>query len=182
MKHTYKTYKTMKKITRNYAISMFQNLGAMALGHMDDTTLSATLDNFDKFRQVQEDFQKLSQELAKRLYEGKDEEQKQKFFELVVKFEKAETLEQKVEQEKAMKETYPEFYELYAKQLRVLTQLLHKEIELDITEVDKDAFIAAIVKGKKDAPVHEIVAFFAPMFKEEEKVATDLSELDEYFN
>lgn len=172
----------MKTITRQHAIEMFRNIGAMALGHMDETTLSATLDNFDKFRKVQEDYQKLSEELAKRLYEGKDEEQKNKFFELVMKFERAETIEQKIEQEKAMKEAYPEFYELYAKQLRVLTQLLHKEIELDITEVDKDAFIAGVVKGKKDAPVHEIVGFFAPMFKEEEKKETDLSELDEYFN
>ena len=172
----------MKKITRQHAIEMFRNLGAMALGHMDEVTLSATLDNFDKFRKVQEDYQKLSEELAKRLYEGKDEEQKNKFFELVIKFERAETIEQKIEQEKVMKETYPEFYELYAKQLRVLTQLLHKEIELDITEVDKDAFISGVVKGKKDAPVHEIVGFFAPMFKEEEKKETDLSELDEYFN
>lgn len=171
----------MKKITRQHAIEMFRNLGAMALGHLDETTLSAVLDNFDKFRTVQDDFQKLSQELSKRLYEGKDEEQKQKFFELVVKFEKAETLEQKVEQEKTMKETYPEFYELYAKQIKVLTQMLHKEIEIDITEVDKDAFISGVVKGKKDAPVHEIVGFFAPIFKEEENVATDLSELDEYF-
>ena len=169
----------MKKITRQHAIEMFRNLGAMALGHMDDTTLSATLDNFDKFRKVQEDYKKLSEELDKRLYEGKDEEQKQKFFELVIKFEKAETLEQKIEQEKTMKETYPEFYELYAKQLRVLTQMLRKEVEIDITEVDKDAFISGVVKGKKDAPVHEIVGFFTPMFKEEEKKETDFSELDE---
>ena len=181
MKHTYKTYKTMKKITRNYAISMFQNLGAMALGHMDETTLSATLDNFDKFRQVQEDFQKLSQELAKRLYEGKDEEQKNAFFALVGKLEQEKDIEKKVEIEKEMKE-YPEFFELYIKHLNVLAKLLYKEIDVDITEVDKDAFIAGVVKGKKDAPVHEIVAFFAPMFKEEEKKETDLSELDEYFN
>ena len=172
----------MKKITRQHAIEMFRNLGAMALGHMDEITLSATLDNFDKCRKVQEDFQKLSEELAKRLYEGKDEEQKQKFFELVMKLEREKEIEKRIEIETAMKETYPEFHELYVKQLRVLTQMLYKEIEVDITEVDKDAFIAGIVKGKKDAPVHEIVGFFAPMFKEEEKKETDFSELDELLN
>ena len=172
----------MKKMTRQHAIEMFRNLGAMALGHMDEVTLSATLDNFDKCRKVQEDFQKLSEELAKRLYEGKDEEQKQNFFELVMKLEREKEIEKRIEIENAMKETYPEFHELYVKQLRVLTQMLYKEIEVDITEVDKDAFIAGIVKGKKDAPVHEIVGFFAPMFKEEEKKETDFSELDEYFN
>lgn len=171
----------MKKITRQHAIEMFRNLGAMALGHMDEVTLSATLDNFDKCRKVQEDFHKLSEELAKRLYEGKDEEQKQKFFELVAKFERETELEKRIELENVMKQK-AEFYELYVKQLKVLTQLLYKEIEIDITEIDKDDFIAGVVKGKKDARVHEIVAFFAPMFKEEETKETDLSELDELLN
>lgn len=171
----------MKKITRQHAIEMFRNLGAMALGHMDETTLSATLDNFDKFRKVQEDFQKLSEELAKRLYEGKDEKQKNEFFELVGKFERETELEKRIEMEQMMKQN-AEFYELYVKQLKVLTQLLYKEIEIDITEIDKDDFIAGVVKGKKDARVHEIVAFFAPMFKEEEQKETDLSELDELLN
>ena len=171
----------MKKITRQHAIEMFRNLGAMALGHMDEVTLSATLDNFDKFRKVQEDFQKLSEELAKRLYEGKDEEQKQKFFELVMNFERENEIEKRIEIENAMKQN-AEFYELYVKQLKVLTQLLYKEIEIDITEIDKDDFIAGVVKGKKDARVHEIVAFFSPMFKEEEQKETDLSELDELLN
>lgn len=171
----------MKKITRQHAIEMFRNLGAMALGHMDETTLSATLDNFDKFRKVQEDFQKLSEELAKRLYEGKDDKQKNEFFELVGKFERETELEKRIEMENVMKQN-AEFYELYVKQLKVLTQLLYKEIEIDITEIDKDDFIAGVVKGKKDARVHEIVAFFAPMFKEEEQKETDLSELDELLN
>ena len=171
----------MKKITRQHAIEMFRNLGAMALGHMDEVTLSATLDNFDKFRKVQDDFQKLSEELAKRLYEGKDEEQKQKFFELVMNFERENEIEKRIEIENAMKQN-AEFYELYVKQLKVLTQLLYKEIEIDITEIDKDDFIAGVVKGKKDARVHEIVAFFSPMFKEEEQKETDLSELDELLN
>jgi hypothetical protein len=171
----------MKKITRQHAIEMFSNLGAMALGHMDETTLSATLDNFDKFRKVQEDYQKLAEELAKRLYEGKDEKQKNEFFELVGKFERETELEKRIEMEQVMKQN-AEFYELYVKQLKVLTQLLYKEIEIDITEIDKDDFIAGVVKGKKDARVHEIVAFFSPMFKEEEQKETDLSELDELLN
>ena len=168
----------MKKITRQHAIAMFQNLGTMALGHMDETTLSAVLDNFDKFRTAQDDFQKLSQELSKRLYEGKDEAEKTAFFELVGKLEQEKETEKRVEIDKQMRE-HKEFYELYIKQLNVLANLFYKEIEIDITEVDKDAFISGVVKGKKDAPIHEIVAFFAPMFKEEEKKETDFSELDE---
>ena len=170
----------MKKITRQHAIEMFRQIGAMALGHLDETTLSVVLDNFEKCRKVQEDYQKLSEELAKRLYEGKDEEGKKAFFELVAKFEKETELEKKVEIEGMMK-GHAEFYELYKKQIKVLTQLFFKEIDLDLTEVDKDAFIKGIVLGKKDVRVHEIVAFFSPMFKveEESEEKQDFSELDD---
>lgn len=171
----------MKKITRQHAIEMFRNLGAMALGHMDETTLSATLDNFDKLGKVQQDYQKLGEELAKRLYEGKDEKAKNEFFELVFKFERETNLEKRIEFEQAMKQT-PEFYELYLKQLKVIKQLLSKEIEIDITEIDKDAFITGVLKGKKDAVVHIVASLFTPMFKEEEQKETDLSELDELLN
>ena len=91
------------KITRNYAIEMFRMLGAMALGHLDDETLSATLDNFDKFRKVQEDYQKLAEELAKRLYEGVDEEKKKAFFEVISNFEREKNIDKKREIEALMK-------------------------------------------------------------------------------
>lgn len=158
---------------------MFRSLGAMALGHLDDETLSATLDNFDKFRRVQEDYQKLAEELSKRLYEGKDDKQKEAFFELVGKLEGSSEMEEKKAIEQMMKDSYAEFYETYKKQLAVLAKLFFKEIEIEITEVEKDAFVKGIVLGKKDAPIHEILAMFSPMFKKEEKVESDFSELDE---
>lgn len=172
------------KITRNYAIEMFRMLGAMALGHLDDDTLSATLDNFDKCRKVQEDYQKLAEELAKRLYEGVDEEKKKAFFEVIGNFEREKNIEKKREIEALMKDSYADLYPLYRKQLSVLTQLVYKEVEVEITEVDKDAFVKGIVKGKKDAPVHEIEAVFAPLFKKEEEKEEkdDFSELDELLN
>lgn len=173
----------MKKITRQHAIDMFRILGTMALGHMDEETLTATLDNFGKFRKVQEDYQKLAEELSKRLYEGTDEEGRKQFFEVVGHYETAKTREQKEQHLAVMKNAYPDFHALYVKQIAVLTKMLVKEVEVDITEVDKDAFVKGIVKGKKDAPVSEIVAVFAPLFKEDEKQEKDdFSELDELLN
>lgn len=168
----------MKKITRQHAIEMYKNLGAMALGYLDEVTLSSVLDNFNKFKSVQEEFQNLSQELSKRLYEGKDEAQKETFFTLVSKLEQETDLTKRLEIEKEMKE-HSEFYDLYIKQLKVLSQLFFKEIELDITEVDKEAFIKGVLKGKKDACINEMLIFFAPMFKVEESKENNFSELDE---
>lgn len=169
----------MKKITRHHANVMFRNLGTLALSHMDETTLTATLDNFDKCRRVQEDYLKLSEELSKRLYEGKDEKQRNAFFELASKWEGENNIAKRMELENAAREVYPEFYALYRKQVNVITQILNKEVEVDITEVDKDAFIKGILGGNEAARVGEIVAVFFPMFKEEEQKQTDLSELDE---
>jgi hypothetical protein len=61
----------------------------------------------------------------------------------------------------------------------VYVKLRNKEVDVDIAEVDANDFIKGVIRGKKDAPVHEIRAIFAPMFKEEEVKENDFSELDE---
>lgn len=167
------------KITRNYAIEMFAQLGHMALGHLDEVTLTATLDNFNALRKASEDFDKLREELNKRLYEGMDEKRKEEFFKLVGKLERTKEAEKREELARLMKDTYSDFYPLYEKHLACIVKLMNKEIEVEITEVDADAFVKGIVKGKQDAPVMEIRAYFAPMFKAEEKKDTDFAELDE---
>ena len=167
------------KLTRHYAIEMFGQLGHMALGHLDDVTLTSILDNFNALRKVGEEFDKLREELSKRLYEGMDETRKEEFFKLVTKLEKTKEAEKRMEMIALMKDTYADFFAIYEKHVNVIGKLLNKEVEVDITEVDADAFIKGIVKGKADAPVLEIRAFFKPMFKADEETKADFSELDE---
>lgn len=167
------------KITRHHAIEMFGQLGHMALGHLDEVTLTATLDNFNALRKVGEEFDKLREELNKRLYEGMDEKRKEEFFKLVTKLEKTKDVDKRMELVNLMKDTYADFFAVYEKHVNVIGKLLAKEVEVDITEVDADAFIKGIVKGKADAPVLEIRAYFGPMFKTEEKKDIDFTELDE---
>lgn len=177
----------MKKITRRNAVNLFAQLGAMALGHLDDETLTATMDNFNTFRKVQEDFEALKKELFKRIYgdvEKMDEDEKkrlQDFFDILNKMQNNTSVEKLTELDTLAKETYPELYEMRKKEINVILSLLAKEIEVEIVEVDADDFIKGIVKGKKDAPVHKIRAVFAPMFKEEktDDKKADFSELDE---
>ena len=177
----------MKKITRRNAVNLFAQLGAMALGHLDDETLTTTMLNFNTFRKVYEDFEALKKELFKRIYgdlEKMDEDEKKKiqdFFGILDKIQKNTSAEKIAELDTLAKETYPELYEMRVRELKVIFSLLAKEIEVEIAEVDADDFIKGIVKGKKDAPVHEIRAVFAPMFKEEKKddKKADFSELDE---
>lgn len=167
-----------KKLTRNAASSLHGVLGTIALGNLDQNTLDAVMANFNAFRKVVEDFDALKKELSERLYKDVDKDLHKEFFEIVAKYEAAREIEKKDELYKVM-ETYTDIYPLYEKHIKAIVSLLGKEIEIELEEVDADEFIKGIIKGKKDAPIHEIRAIFAPLFKEEKKEATDLSELDE---
>lgn len=167
-----------KNLTRNAAISLHGVLGTIALGNLDQNTLDAVMANFNAFRKVVEDFDALKKELSERLYKDVDKDLHKEFFEIVSKYESSKDAEKKAELFKVM-QTYTEIYPLYEKHIMALASLLGREIELDLEEVDADDFIKGIIKGKKDAPIHEIRAIFSPLFKEEKKDDTDFSILDE---
>lgn len=167
------------KIRRHAAISMFHTLGTMALGHLDEAILEATMDNFNAFRKAAEDFDKLKEELSKRLYADVEEKKKEDFFKIVGKYESEKDADKRSEYEKLMKDSYVELWPVYEKHIAVLTSLANKEIEVEITKVDKDAFILGILKGNKNNPSFLIEQVFGFMFKELEKEEDNFSELDE---
>lgn len=182
----------MKKITRNEAVNIFTLLGSMSLGHLSDEMLGNVMDNFNECRKVQDEMNKLNEELTKRLYADVDEKRKEDFFEAINRAEsllnkaKVATLESAKklladynDVAKLIEDSYSDVNEIYKKHLNVYAQLLNKEIEVDFHEIDADEFIKGVIKGKADAPIHNIRGSFAPMFKAEEEKAADLSELDE---
>jgi hypothetical protein len=171
----------MKKITRNYAIQLFDSLASLPLGHLDGATLSVVLDNFEELRKVKESYESLSQELSKRLYDGMDEDFKRDFFEVVSLYEREQDVEKKAQHLAVMKNAYGVFYEKYTKHVEVLEKIFYKEVEVDLNDVDKDAFIKGILLGRKELNIYNLESFFLPLFKEkEEETTTDMSELDEY--
>ena len=166
------------KIYRHRAISMADALAGLALSEIDAQTLETTMMNYEHLRKVVDDFSALKNELFKRLYgdvEKMNEEEKkplQEFFDALgkVKDDKAE---------EALKKAFPALYEKRVKEMQVLQSLLNKELEIALEKVDEKAFVAGIVKGNKRLSMAEVERVFAPMFAEQEKKETDLSELDD---
>lgn len=167
------------KITRHTAIQMFQALGTMALGYLDDATLEATMDNFNAFRKVAEDFDKLKEELSNRLYADADKKKKDSFFEIVGKYEQEKDADKKAEYMKLMQDSYSDLLPFYEKHLAVLASLANKEVEVEITKVEKDAFVRGVLKGNKGNSAFLIEHIFGFMFKDPEKKEDNFSELDE---
>lgn len=169
------------KLTRFAATEMFRILGTLALGQMDEDTLEKTMDCFNALRKATDDFEALKKELFKRLYgdietmnadERKDIED---FFDQLAKLERAKG-EEAAEMEKTIKSAYPALYEVRMKEVKVLVSLLNKEIDVEVKELDENAFVKGVLKGNKNATPHEVAAWFAPLFKREQ--TTDVSELD----
>ena len=181
----------MKTISRKDAISIYSALGAISLGHFAEETLDSVINNLNACRKVNDEMQKLNEELIKRLYADVDEQKKNECFELLGKLDaiRAKAYKTTDEAKAALAEVkditsklegeYADIMEIYAKHNKVYANLLAKEVEVEIEELDADVFTKGVLKGSKDVAVHEIRATFSAMLKAEEQKDADFSELDE---
>lgn len=146
---------------------MYDNLGSMALGYLNEDVLEVVINNYNALGKIASDLRTLNEELHKRMYAGVDEKDVNGMFRLIVSGRMAEA-----------KVKYPELWPIFVKHNRLSEKLSTKEVEVEIEKVDADAFIKGILRGKKDAPIAEIKEVFAPMFEVRFDNECDLSELD----
>lgn len=156
------------KLTRQRAAVMYDNLGSMALGYLNEDVLEVVINNYNALGKVASDLKTLNEELHKRMYAGVDEKDVNGMFRLVVSGKMAEA-----------KEKYPELWPVFEKHNHLSKKLSVKEVEVEIEKVDVDAFIKGVLKGKKDAPIAEIKEVFAPMLEVRFDNECDFSEIDE---
>lgn len=170
-----------RTIKRGHAIAMYESLMTLGMGSLVAEELGKVMDNVMALQPHYEMYQKLMQELGKRLYEGKEQDELTAFNEKIQNAQKQDGIAKRVEALEAVKAEYPELFGLLNKQMTVEANLKDKDIKVEFTEVDKKAFVAAILASRPKASIAEVEVFFAPLFAEEEKeeVETDFSELDE---
>lgn len=156
----------MIMITRRHAIAMFQQLGRMAIGHLNDADMEAVMDNIASLRTVAEQYTRLAEELHKRLFEGVDDERCRQYDSIF--------REQGMD---AVGEEYADIKALVEKKVSVLAGLESREVAVDIRQIDRRTFEKAVLKAQPCTPQ---VAFnvLSPMFVES-KAEADMSELDE---
>lgn len=159
-----------KTITRRQAIAMFQQLGQMALGHLNDADIEKAMDNIAELQKVAEQYSKLSEELHKRLFEGIDEARCEEYDRLIKEGGKDAMA--------IIDTNYADIKALVIKKVNVLANLEAKEVSLEISPVERKAFVKAILKAQPKTPQ---VAFniLETIFKEEPKEDVNLTELDE---
>lgn len=169
-----------KTIKRGHALTMYEVLYKLSFSYLEDKELEAVMDNLMELEKVQNQFSKLIEELGKRLYGDHDKEQIEAFNAKMTEMQNLKEIEKRIAMLEEIKAEYPELYELLMKQNKVDASLREKDIEIELTEVDRKAFSKAVIKGNPKAS-YGLFDLFEPMYHTEENEAkeTDFSELDE---
>lgn len=168
-----------KTIKRGVAVELHGVLSKMAFGHFNEDDLEKVMANYAELGKVAESYESLMKELGKRLYEGKEQDELQKFNDALRDARKLPEVEKRAVAIEAVKDEYPELFELLVKQMNVEASLRNKDISIEVEPIDRKAFTKAILKAKPDIE-QGIFEFFEPFYVEEKKVVeNDFSELDE---
>lgn len=156
----------MKRIMkRGVAISVYNHMAKLPFGHLPDGIIEAVMDNFINLGKEAEQFQRLTQELNRRLFEGVDKKRIDEYNSAI----KTASVDE-------IKELYPDIYALVLKQKNIVDSLRSKDVEVELEAVDRKEFIKGIIKGKPDVAMGTL-DMLASLFTNESKEA-DFGELD----
>lgn len=156
-----------KTIKRGVAAILYNIMAKMSFGQLKEDTLEVVMDNFMAFGKIAEHYQKMLEEMNKRILDGIDEKTIKDYNAMAEK-----------STEEEMEKAFPTIYPLVLKQKKVSEAIFDKEVEIELTEVDRKEFCKAVIKGTPNLTVG-VLDNFAIMFKEGEKKEEDFSELDE---
>ena len=155
-----------KTIKRGVAVILHNMMAKMSFSHLSEETIEAVMDNFMALGKVAEGYQKMLEEMNKRLLEGISQELLKEYN------ENTQTMT-----EEELEKAYPAICPIAKKQKKVTEAIFDKEVEIELTEVDKSEFVKGVMKGTPKLTAG-ILDNFEMMFKEEKK-EDDFSELDE---
>lgn len=169
-----------KTMRRGIAKAMYEALIELPLGYLELEDLEKVMNNMVALSVPYDYHNKLMGELGKRLYADIDVEDINKFNSMITLANKADSVEKTIAVHRVVESKYPDIYKLLSKQVKVENYLLEREVEVDIDEIDRKAFIKAILQGKPDIKVSDF-DLFNLMFTSEDNSSEnlDFSELDE---
>lgn len=159
------------RLSRHKVAMMHDALSRMALGHLSEDMLEVAISNCLALRPIATEFRMLNEELRRRLYEGKSEEDARAMIELVIEGKAAEA-----------ESAFPALWPTFLLHNRLADKLSAKEVDVEIEQIDADTFIKAVLRDNKDISIAEVRKVFGPMLTNTKLCALDYSELDELIN
>lgn len=153
-----------KTMSREVAVILYNIMAKMNFSHLSEETLEVVMNNYMAFCKEAEHCTKMVEELRKRILEGVDEQTLNDY--------NAKAQEATAEE---LEKAFPSLYPLVVKFNKVYASIYAKDVEIELTEVDKTEFVKGVMKGTPNITAN-ILNNFEIMYKKEEQ---DFSELDE---
>ena len=153
-----------KTMSREVAVILYNLMAKMNFSHLSEETLEVVMSNYMALGKEAEHCTKMVDELRKRLFDGVDEAELKEYGEKSQEMNEAE-----------LEKAFPAIFPLAIKFNKVYASIYSKDVEVEITEVDKSEFVKGVTKGTPNL-VAGILNNFEIMYKKEED---DFSELDD---
>lgn len=144
---------------------MYNNLSTLTLGKLNADLLGKVMLNMEVLGEEVEKFDKLMQEVKKRLTVGIEE----------ARIHEYDDAAKKGESEEILKAKYPDLVDVSEKVVKIQDSLSIKDIEVDVELMNRNEFTREIILHNPTVK-YALLALFTPLYFE---VDADFAELDE---
>jgi hypothetical protein len=163
---------------RNQAIAAYSALMGVKLNKMTEDMTDAILADTLTLASVNEQFQKVQEELRKRTIENIDQNRREEYDNIVTKM-KALDAQKRAALQAVINDNFADVLKAQGSYIKAINKWLDKEIDLELEKIDRKDFI----KGMKDSEQNITPAdldVIAPLFKENKAVSAeiDIEEID----
>lgn len=163
---------------RNQAIAAYSALMGVKLNKMTEDMTDAILADTLTLASVNEQFQKVQEELRKRTIETIDQKRREDYDNIVTKM-KALDSQKRAALQAVINDNYADVLKAQGSYIKALNKWLDKEINLELEKIDRKDFIKAMKDSEQNITPADLDVI-APLFKENKTVSAeiDIEEID----
>ena len=163
---------------RNQAIAAYSALMGVKLNKMTEDMTDAILADTLTLASVNEQFQKVQEELRKRTIETIDQKRREDYDGIVTKM-KALDSQKRAALQAVINDNFADVLKTQGSYIKALNKWLDKEINLELEKIDRKDFIKAMKDSEQNITPADLDVI-APLFKENMTVSTeiDIEEID----
>lgn len=157
---------------RNQAIAMYQTILSIRLNKMNEDMTEAILANTLNLSAIQEQFNKVQEELRKRTIETIDKDRLSAYDEIVTKMNALEGMKRNAVQA-FINDNYADVLKAQGAYIKALNRWLDKYTEVEIEQIDRKEFIKAMKESEQTITPANLDRL-APLFKDSKAISAEI--------
>ena len=157
---------------RNQAIAAYSALMGVKLNKMSEEMTDAILADVLTLSAINEQFQKVQEELRKRTIDTIDQKRREDYDNIVTKRDALDG-RNRLALQAAINDNYPDVVKAQGSYIKALNKWLDKEISLDLEKVDRKDFIKAMKESEQNITPATLDVLY-PLFKDSKAISAEI--------